>query len=130
MTYPAADARHLWSAGGRRVERTTRRDSAVLGVAPGDPVAELGQVIVGATRADREPWFETHLVDLADQLTRLGRALDPAGRGRHRQTTGNLLWATLRGLALAQMVVREPMDFSYELRALVDLLTLYLDSRE
>jgi TetR/AcrR family transcriptional regulator, regulator of cefoperazone and chloramphenicol sensitivity len=95
-----------------------------------NPASLAAFEILVATRAEREPWFEIHLADLADQLTRLGRALDPVGRGRQRQTTGNLLWATLRGLALAQMVVREPMDFSYELRALVDLLTLYLDSRE
>jgi AcrR family transcriptional regulator len=94
-----------------------------------NPASLAAFEILVATRADREPWFETHLVDLADQLTRLGRALDPAGRGRHRQTTGNLLWATLRGLALAQMVVKGPMDFSYELQALVDLLTMHVESR-
>ena len=86
--------------------------------------------VLVATRAEREPWFEMHLADLADQLTRLGRALDPGGRGRRRQTIANLLWATLRGLALAQMVVREPMDFSHELEALVDLLTMHLESRK
>jgi AcrR family transcriptional regulator len=95
-----------------------------------NPASLAAFEILVATRADREPWFETHLADLADQLTRLGRALDPAGRGRRRQTMGNLVWATLRGLALAQMVVREPMDFSHELQALVDLLTMHLESRK
>jgi AcrR family transcriptional regulator len=95
-----------------------------------NPASLAAFEILVATRAEREPWFETHLADLADQLSRLGRALDPAGRGRRRQTIGNLLWATLRGLALAQMVVREPMDFSHELDALVDLLTMDLESRE
>ena len=95
-----------------------------------NPASLAAFEILIATRAGREPWFETHLADLADQLTRLGRALDPGGRGRRRQTIGNLLWATLRGLALAQMVVREPMDFSPELEALVDLLTMHLESRK
>jgi hypothetical protein len=30
---------------------------------------------------------------------------------------------------LAQMVVREPLDFRHERRALVDLLTVHLESR-
>ena len=81
------------------------------------------------TEPSREPWLEEHLADLADQLARLGRALDPLGRGRRRQAIGNLFWAALRGLALAQMVVREPLDFTHERRALVDLLTMHLESR-
>jgi AcrR family transcriptional regulator len=85
--------------------------------------------ILVATRGSREPRLEQHLADLADQLARLGRALDPLGRGLRRQAIGNLFWATLRGLALAQMVVSEPLEFTHERRALVDLLTMYLDGR-
>jgi AcrR family transcriptional regulator len=85
--------------------------------------------ILVATRARREPGIEDHLADLGDQLARLGRALDPLGRGRRRQAIGNLFWSALRGLALAQMVVREPLDFTHERDALVDLLTMHLDSR-
>jgi AcrR family transcriptional regulator len=94
-----------------------------------NPASLAAFEILVATRASREPWLEEHLADLADQLARLGRALDPLGRGRRRQAIGNLFWAALRGLALAQMVVREPLDFTYERRALVDLLTTHLESR-
>jgi AcrR family transcriptional regulator len=94
-----------------------------------NPASLAAFEILVATRARREPRLEQHLADLADQLARLGRALDPLGRGRRRQAIGSLFWAALRGLALAQMVVSEPLDFTHERRALVDLLTLYLDSR-
>ena len=66
---------------------------------------------------------------VADQLVRLGRALDPLGRGRRRQAIGNILWAALRGLALAQIVVTEPLDFTHERLALVDPLTTHLEIR-
>jgi len=63
--------------------------------------------------------YAVHLVDLGDQLASLGRVVDPLGRRRRRQAIGNLFWAALRGLALAQMVVREPLDFTHERRALL-----------
>jgi AcrR family transcriptional regulator len=94
-----------------------------------NPASLAAFEILVATRAGREPGFEEHLADLGDQLARLGRALDPLGRGRRRQAIGNLFWAALRGLALAQMVVREPLDSTHERRALVDLLTTHLERR-
>jgi AcrR family transcriptional regulator len=94
-----------------------------------NPASLAAFEILVATRASREPSLDEHLADLGEQLARLGRALDPLGRGRRRQAIGNLFWAALRGLALAQMVVREPLDFTHERRALVDLLTMHLESR-
>jgi AcrR family transcriptional regulator len=94
-----------------------------------NPASLAAFEILVATRASRETRLEEHLADLADQLARLGRALDPTGRGRKRQAIGNLLWSALRGLALAQMVVTEPLDFTHERRALVDLLTMHLEIR-
>jgi AcrR family transcriptional regulator len=94
-----------------------------------NPASLAAFEILVATRASREPGLEEHLVEIGEQLARLGRALDPLGRGRRRRAIGNLFWAALRGLALAQMVVREPLDFTQERRALVDLLTMHLDSR-
>ena len=111
---------------------TRERVQAIVDVgwdAFSNPASLAAFEILVATRASREPWLEEHLADLAEQLARLGRALDPLGRGRRRQAIGNLFWAALRGLALAQMVVREPLDFTHERRALVDLLTTHLDSR-
>jgi len=94
-----------------------------------NPASLAAFEILVATRARRDAGVEEHLTDLGNQLARLGRALDPAGRGRRRQALGNLFWAALRGLALAQMVVREPLDFTHERRTLVDLLTIHLESR-
>ena len=94
-----------------------------------NPASLAAFEILIATRARRDEGVEEHLTDLGNQLARLGRALDPAGKGRRGQALGNLFWAALRGLALAQMVVREPLDFTHERRALVDLLTIHLESR-
>ena len=45
----------------------------------------------------------------AEQLARLGRALDPARSGTKASGTRQPVVGHLRGLALAQMVVREPL---------------------
>jgi AcrR family transcriptional regulator len=114
------------------VGSTQQRVQAVVDIgwdAFNNPASLAAFEILVATRASREPGLEEHLADLGDQLARLGRALDPLGRGRRRQAIGNLFWAALRGLALAQMVVREPLDFTHERRALVDLLTMHLETR-
>jgi len=38
-----------------------------------------------------------------------------------------MIWATLRGLVVAQLVIPEPLDTSRERRALVDMITAYVD---
>ena len=40
---------------------------------------------------------------------------------------GEVLWATLRGLVLAQMLTRRPLDTSAERAVLVDLIAAHLD---
>ena len=47
----------------------------------------------------------------------------------HAGRIGNLIWATLRGLVVAQMVWPEPVDSSRDLKALVDVITAYVESR-
>ena len=66
---------------------------------------------------------------MAGELTRLGK--DLIGDRRHAgdaTAIGDLLWATLRGLVLTQMVVTEPVDSKRERAALVDLLVSRLDA--
>ena len=70
-----------------------------------------------------------HLAAMAGELTRLGTDLIGDRRRVDDATAiGDLLWATLRGLVLTQMVVDEPIESSRELAALVDLLVAHLDS--
>jgi hypothetical protein len=37
-----------------------------------------------------------------------------------------VIWATLRGVVLAQMIVGTPIDWRLERRALIDMVTHYL----
>jgi AcrR family transcriptional regulator len=94
-----------------------------------DPASLAALEILVALRADRDPSRDVHLAELGRHLTQLGGALAPHARGRQRRALGDLLWATLRGLVLAQMVVREPLDSTHERRALVDMLTLHLETQ-
>jgi TetR/AcrR family transcriptional regulator, regulator of cefoperazone and chloramphenicol sensitivity len=93
------------------------------------PTSRASLEILVATRARRDQATNVHLVAMAGQLTRLGR--DLIGDRRHvgdATAIGDLLWATLRGLVLTQMVVNEPVDSKRERAALVDLLVVRLDA--
>ena len=94
-----------------------------------DPRSLAALEILIGTRANRNATLDARLTALAHSLARLGRELTgEASTSAHAGAVGDLLWATLRGLALAQMVVDTPLDPSRELAALVDLLTTYLDT--
>lgn len=94
------------------------------------PTSMAALEICVATRVDRAPELHEHLLDLGRRLTRLGRRLGVGSRADRPAAIGDLLWASLRGLVLAQMVVREPIDTRRERAALVEVLTAYLDGRE
>jgi len=53
----------------------------------------------------------------------IGDGLD----ARHAAAIGNLIWATLRGLVVAALVVPNALDTRRERRALVEMITLYVD---
>jgi len=93
------------------------------------PTSRAGLEILVATRSRRAPATTEHLAAMAGELTRLGRDLI-GDRGPVGDATaiGDLLWATLRGLVLTQMVVGEPIDSTRERAALVDLLVAHLDA--
>jgi TetR/AcrR family transcriptional regulator, regulator of cefoperazone and chloramphenicol sensitivity len=92
------------------------------------PASLAALEILVATRDAREARHEAHLAEIAERLTLLGRAVDPGRPNRRREAVGELLWAALRGFVLAQMVVREPIDFSRERQVLVELLAAHLES--
>ncbi|SRX92514.1 TetR family transcriptional regulator [Corallococcus coralloides DSM 2259] [Mycobacterium shimoidei] len=64
-----------------------------------------------------------HLLEMNDAIAQLGRLVtdDPANDG-----VADVIWAALRGVVLAQMIVGVPVDWQRERRALIDMVTHYL----
>jgi AcrR family transcriptional regulator len=92
------------------------------------PTSRASLEILVATRGRRDPVTDAHLADMAGELSQLGRhVIDDPTPSRDPYVVGELLWAALRGLVLAQMVVTDPIDSSRERAFLVDVLSAYLD---
>jgi AcrR family transcriptional regulator len=94
------------------------------------PTSMAALEILIATRADREPAATQHLANLASALSQLGLHIGRGLRTSHAAAVGNLLWAALRGMVLAQMVVATPIDTSKERRALVDVIVTYTEQHQ
>lgn len=64
-----------------------------------------------------------HLLEMNDAINQLGRLVtdDPANDG-----VAEVIWAALRGVVLAQMIMGAPVDWQRERRALIDMVTHYL----
>jgi len=93
------------------------------------PTSMAALEILIATRGLRGGAANTHLAELMASLTSLGRQLGKGLSAPHAGRIGNLIWATLRGLVVAQMAWPEPVDSSRDRRALVDVITAYVESR-
>jgi AcrR family transcriptional regulator len=91
------------------------------------PTSMAALEILIATRAMRDIRASEHLAALGTTFAKLGRHIGEGLDARHAATLGNLIWATLRGLVAAAMVVPEPPDTRRERRALVDMITRYID---
>jgi hypothetical protein len=91
------------------------------------PTSMAALEILIATRAMRDTAASEHLAALGATFARLGKRIGRGLAARHAAAIGNLIWATLRGLVVAQLVVAEPMDTRRERRALVDMITAYID---
>jgi TetR/AcrR family transcriptional regulator, regulator of cefoperazone and chloramphenicol sensitivity len=88
------------------------------------------EILVG-TRAHRSRAVDRQLVEMAATLTQLGgRLVEERHRAQGPAAIGELLWATLRGLAVAQLVVAVPLDLTPVRATLVDALVAYLESAE
>lgn len=77
--------------------------------------------ILRATR-----WGESarrHLLEMNDAISQLGRLItdDPANNG-----VAEVIWAALRGVVLAQMIVGVPVNWQSERQALIEMVTHYL----
>lgn len=70
--------------------------------------------------------FREHLLEMNDATSGLGRLIsdDPA-----HHDVAEVIWAALRGMVMAQMIVNEPIDWSRERRALVEMATRFLHDR-
>ena len=90
------------------------------------PASMAALEILVATRSDRNASANRHLLHLARDLRQLGESIAPNTDPAHAAVIGDVLWAALRGLVLAQIVVRDQRDPSRELTAIVDMLSSYL----
>jgi AcrR family transcriptional regulator len=74
-------------------------------------------------RANRAGSSRRHLLEMNEAINQLGRLItdDPANDG-----VADVIWATLRGVVLAQMIVGTPVDWQRERRALIEMVTHYL----
>jgi AcrR family transcriptional regulator len=91
------------------------------------PTSMAALEILIATRSLRGTVANTHLADLMTSLTNLGRHLGEGLSAPHAGRIGNLIWATLRGLVVAQMTWPEPVDSTRDRHALVDVVTAYIE---
>ncbi|CAN7181493.1 TetR/AcrR family transcriptional regulator [Mycolicibacterium frederiksbergense] len=90
------------------------------------PTSMAALEILISTRAARDSAVNAQLSDTMRQFTELGRHLGEDLDAPQATEIGNLIWATLRGIVLAQMVSPQPLDTSRDRRTLVDVLNTYI----
>jgi AcrR family transcriptional regulator len=91
------------------------------------PTSMAALEILIATRAMRDPGASEHLAALGTAMAKLGKQIGEGLDARHAAAIGNLIWATLRGLVVNALVIPEPLDTRRERRALVEMITSYVD---
>jgi AcrR family transcriptional regulator len=91
------------------------------------PTSMASLEILIATRAMRDSGAAEHLAALGTTFGKLGKHIGEGLDARHAAAIGNLIWATLRGLVVAALVVPERLDTRRERRALIEMITRYVD---
>lgn len=107
-------------------ERRTEVVVDALWQAFSSPTSMAALEILISTRAARDSAVNAQLSDTMRQFTELGRHLGEDLDAPQAAEIGNLIWATLRGIVLAQMVSPQPLDTSRDRRTLVDVLNTYI----
>ncbi|CAM3278484.1 TetR/AcrR family transcriptional regulator [Mycobacterium frederiksbergense] len=107
-------------------ERRTEVVVDALWQAFSSPTSMAALEILISTRAARDSAVNAQLSDTMRQFTELGRHLGEDLDAPQATEIGNLIWATLRGIVLAQMVSPQPLDTSRDRRTLVDVLNTYI----
>lgn len=108
---------------------TDRRTEVVVDAlwqAFSSPTSMAALEILISTRAARDSEVNAQLSDTMREFTELGRHLGEDLDAPQAIEIGNLIWATLRGIVLAQMVSPQPLDTSRDRRTLVDVLNTYI----
>ena len=118
VSVPAGPSRH-------RVEAVV--ESAWAAFSSAESRASF-EILISA-RAGRDQVRVDELEHMARDMWGLSSVLIGSGVDSRSQDTvvGELLWATLRGLVMAQMLTSRPIDSSRERTLLVDLITGLLD---
>ena len=83
--------------------------------------------ILIATRAVRDKRATRHLGQLQQAITDLSHDLAHGLDSPHAIAVADLIWATMRGLVVSQLVAGIPMDTTREQQALVEVICAYLD---
>jgi AcrR family transcriptional regulator len=93
------------------------------------PASRASLEILISARSDHDRARVAELEGMARDMRGLSGVLigDGIGSGRRDTVVGELLWATLRGLVMAQMLSARPIDSSHERDLLVDLISGLLD---
>lgn len=92
------------------------------------PTSMAALEILISTRAARDDAVNARLAEIMARLTDLGRHLGEDLAAPRAIEIGNLIWATLRGIVVAQMVSPQPIDTGRDRAALVEILTVYVEA--
>ncbi|MFN8031852.1 MAG: TetR/AcrR family transcriptional regulator [Mycobacterium sp.] len=82
--------------------------------------------ILIATRAMRDKRATRHLGQLQQAITDLSRDLAEGLDSPHAAAVADLIWATMRGLVVSQLVAGIPLDTTREQQALIEVICAYL----
>src|SRR5258708_18921793 len=90
------------------------------------PTSMAALEILIATRAMRDTGASEHIAALGTAFAKLGKHIGEGLDARHAAAIGNLIWATLRGLVVAALVVPDALAALPQRRALVQVTTSYV----
>jgi len=87
------------------------------------PTSMAAFEILRATRGGPGESSRRHLLEMNSAINQLGRLIteDTSNAG-----VAEVIWAALRGVVLAEMIMGTPIDWSQERRALIDMVARYL----
>ncbi len=91
------------------------------------PTSRASLEILIGTRAMRDKRATRHLVELQRAISTLSRDIAEGLDNPHATAIADLIWATMRGLVITQLVMVGPQRGNRELTALVDVICSYLD---
>jgi AcrR family transcriptional regulator len=116
------------SAGITGEQRVRRVVDAAWKVFSSDDSRASLEILI-ATRAMRDKRATRHLGQLHQAITELSRDLAEGLDSPQATAVADLIWATMRGLVVSQLVAGRPVDTTREQQALVGAICAYLRDR-